>query len=517
MRKAVVVSIFLLSVIVLFFCCGSSMAGMSSIDIGVGVSYDFDDKKYGKDTPGEAGQPGGSDDVAVQKNRMRKKDKDERSSDLSLTPRFHYIYSYNNDDSFELFFAPSLHHDFAEDGESSLQYRDIRASFFKELTKRWSLSGENAFSLGKNDDSEEEQTEEPEISTAEDGSVKSSPELSAETDNTRYYRNRLSMDSRYIYGDNSSVDIGSSYDLLREDVDSDESEAKKNDYDRYSTYIRNEHRFNSKWGTTVQGSYVRGRYKDDTVRKPITEKTAVGAAGEAASAEEKENFVSGDVSEYRFAGSVTNFLSQENSLTVEYDYTAAVYDVDILNDSTIHTGMLRWHHRFSEILEGSAGIGSSLTQTEGSDDHIGLNGLLELSYLQKLGRYSFQLNKTSDMENFDGTDNRGAVDRLSYRLSADRELGRDLSIGGTLEYTEEEGDRAASAERDETGELAAAIEGYQKKIWQAAFGLRYHLMEEVDAGLRYSFSHLEADKDVDSYDEHRVIMSLDWDREWLRW
>ncbi len=135
--------------------------------------------------------------MAAQKNRKRKRDKDERSSDLSLTPRFHYIYSYNNDDRFELLFAPSLHHDFAEDGESSVQYRDMRASFFKELTERWSVSGENAFSLSKNDngnrETAEEETAEPESSTAEDGSVNSSPDLSAETDNTRYYRNRLRM------------------------------------------------------------------------------------------------------------------------------------------------------------------------------------------------------------------------------------------------------------------------------------------------------------------------------------
>ncbi len=516
MRKITTASVFLLFVSAVFFCCENSMAGMNSIDVGVSVSYDFDDKKYGSDNSMEAEQAEADDNMTARKTRERRKKEDSRSNDLSLTPRFHYIYSYNNDDNFELLFAPSLHHDFAEDGESSLQYRDIRASFFKELTERWSLSGRDSFSLTKNDDENdnaaEEQTAEPEISTAVDGNPDSSPDLSAETNSTRYYRNRLSMDSRYRYGDDSSVEIGSSYDLLREDSDKDKS--RTNDYDRYTVRMMNGHRFNSKWGTTVQGSYVRGRYKNDTVRKPVKEKTAADKEGLAG---REEEFVSGDVSEYRFSGSVTNFLSLENTLTVRYDYTKAVYDVDALHDSTIHTGLLRWYHRFSPLLEGSVGVGPSLMQKEGSDDHISLAGMLMLRYLQKLGNYSFQLDKTADMNNFDGTDNRGAVDRLSYRLSADRQLGRRLTIGAELEYTSEEGDEVIPTGRDETGELTTATEEYEKKIWQATLGLQYRLLEEVDAAVKYSFSHLDADREADSYDEHRVMMSLDWDREWLRW
>ncbi len=507
LRKTMVVPVFLLFVGLVFFCCTNSMAGMSSMDVGVGVGFDFDDKKYGGDNR-TAKQQEESDETTARKKRELGKKEDSRSNDLFLVTRFHYIYSYNNDDKFELFFAPSLHHDFAEDGETSLQYESVRASLFNELTERWSVAVDDSFSLTKDDDDRDvgqEQNGEVPDSAAGDGRADSPPDLSAETDNTRYYRNRLSVDSRYMYGDDSSVEVGGSYDLLREDSDKDES--RTNDYDRYSVRVMNGHRFNSKWGTTVQGNYVRGRYKDETVRKPVTETSVAG----------EEEFVSGDVSEYHFSGSVTNFLSLEDNISVRYGYTRAVYDADALSDSTIHTALLSWYHRFSEVLEGSAGIGPALTQKEGDDDHVGINGFLGLRYLQKLGRYSFELEKTADMKNFDGTDDRGAVDRLTCRLNADRQLGRRLGIDGSLEYTLEEGDKAASAERDEAGELTTAIEEYEKKIWRAALGLRYHLLEEVDAGVKYSFSHLDADREADSYDEHRVIMSLDWDREWLRW
>ncbi len=519
MRGKIRFSAFSFTVVLALFCCEISMAGMSSIDVGMSVSYDFSDRKY-EDSGGRTKEGEGGIDVAD--GDTKEEPKDEKGNTLSLIPRFRYIYSYNEKDSLELLVAPSLDYDFSDDKGVSLHYNDVRGSFFKEISERWSFSGENVFSLTDNNDDGQESNSAQRQTVVDDavtkGSDSSAPTLDEENDNVRYYRNHAALTTRYRYSRENFMQFGVSYDLLRKDSDGVSSE--ENNYDRYAVQAEDKHRFNSKWGTTLQGSYVRGKYGEqkvsalpvENIRPESAESVSPDSLVEEAQAEKKSG---DDVTEYRFSGSVIHYFDQENTLALEYNYIKAVYDGGERNNSVVHMGQLRWRHRFSEMLESTFGIGPAWR--EGGTSHFGLNGLAELRYLHKLGSYSFQITKIYDVENFDGTDQRGPVDRLNYRLALDRQLGKRLSISGVLGYSEERGDELVLAQPGEEGETSFVSEEYEKRIWRVSLGAKYHLLEEIDAGIRYSFSHLDAEAEEDSYDEHRVMMTVDWGREWLRW
>ncbi len=513
-----------------FACCENGMAGMSSVDVGAGVSYDFSDKKYGNPSPQK------NDDGAETTKESDPVDspKHEQGNDAALVTRFHYIYTYNKDDTFELFVAPSLHYDFSDDEkEVSLQYNDVRVSFFKNITGHWSVFGENTFSLSENNDktdgSEDVAAEESAAegggeaaTTGADADPTAAPGLAEENDDVLYYRNHTALSARYLYGQNNSLQFGVSYDLLREDADGVDLQA--NDYDRYTLQAENSHRFNSSWGTTLRGSYVRGKYKEQVVVLPSVENpeydeeaVAEGTSTEPPMLEEIEKQINNDVTEYYFSGSIINFFDAENTFSLEYNHIGVVYDGEERNNSTIHKGQLHWQHRFSEMLTGSLRGGPAWKKIDGGDSYFGLNGSAELRYLQKLWSYGLQISKVYDVENFDGTDKRGSVERLKYSLNADCQLSKRFSLQGVLGYTEEQGDELLIERSEDTKEAVTSTSEYEKKMWQASLGLKYHLLEEVNAGLRYSFSHLDAEEEEDSYDEHKVMMTLDWAREWLRW
>ncbi len=516
-----------------FTCCENGVAGMSSVDVGVGVSYDFSDKKYGNPSPQK------NDDGAETSKKSDQTDspKHEQGNDTALVTRFHYIYTYNKNDTFELFVAPSLHYDFSDDEkEASLQYNDVRGSFFKNITDKWSVFGENTFSLTENGDkkgvgeqnSEEEVAAEggaegiAEEASSADADPAAPPSLDEENDDVLYYRNHTALNARYLYGQNNSLQFGVSYDLLREDAGS--VDLQVNDYDRYTVQAENSHRFNSSWGTTLRGSYVRGKYKEQIVVLPPVENPeydeeaeAEGTSTEPPMLEEIEKRINNDVTEYYFSGSIINFFDAENVFSLEYNHIGVVYDGKERDNSTIYKGQLHWQHRFSEMLTGSLRGGPAWKKIDGGDSYFGLNGSAELRYLQKLWSYGLQISKIYDVENFDGTDKRGPVERLKYSLNADCQLSKRLSLQGLLGYTKEQGDELFIERSEDAREAVTSTKEYEKKSWEASLGLRYYLLEEVNAGLRYSFSHLDAEEEEDSYDEHKVMMTLDWAREWLRW
>ncbi len=491
------------------------MAGMSSIDAGIGLSYHLDDKKYDSQ---KSEKEDGTLSSKKEENEA-KVNEDSRADDIALTVRLHYIYTYNENDSFELFLAPSLQHDFAEEGETSLQYNNIQGSFFKEITGKWGIFGKETFSLKKNGNEEntigeDMQTKSEEENPADKDSPRiSTSELSEETHNIRYYKNKISLGTRYLYGERNSLQFVSSYDLLRED--SNREKNKSNDYDRYAFYIENRHRFNSKWGTTLRGGYVRGQYEDETIQQvaSVKDKEEDQTIRREPTPAEKE-VVSGDVSEYQFSGSISNYFSPESTFILEYDYTKAVYDTKALGGSTIFSSMLRWNYRFSNVLQGSLGIGPAWRERQ-ENDNLGLNGLAELRYQQKRSNYAIQFSKTSDMENFDGTDNRGAIERLSYRINSTHQLSRDLTLRGAVEYGEDKGETITPSTTEK--EPAFISEEYEKRRWLATVGLQYRLQEDIDTQISYTFSHLDADTRENSYDEHQLYISVDWNQEWLRW
>lgn len=495
------------------------LAGMSSVDSRVGISYNFTDRKYENAAlPQQNQQNGAAAGPEVDTESVPAPSESERTSEVALTPQLHYIYTYNEDDTVELLFAPSLRHNFADEEGSFLDFDTISTSFYTSITKEWSVFGGNAFSLtNKNGEDGANGPEEESASSATSSPVDRSqggtPVLSEERGHVRHYQNTSNLDVRYLYDGENFVQLGGRCDLLREDTSGTKN---PNDYNRYTAQLRNEHRFNNNWGTTMQGSYIRGEYENETTL-PLTAR----AAQEGISAAENEGeasalTVSNDVSEYRFSGSVSNFARSRDVFVFTYEYIGAFYDDTFRKNSTVHEARLSWEHRFSEMWRTSLGFGPSYQKSEGKDAGYGLNGLARLEYLRKRSSFVFQMEKRYDVENFDGTDDRGAVDVWEGRCIVSHQLQKTLSLKGILGYINEQGEEI-SASRDEEGTVATAAEEYEKNTYLATMGLEYSFLEDFRAGLRYSFSRLDAERERDSYDEHRVLMSLDWNREWFRW
>ena len=96
---------------------------------------------------------------------------------------------------------------------------------------------------------------------------------------------------------------------------------------------------------------------------------------------------------------------------------------------------------------------------------------------------------------------------LSYRYE-DRE--DPLVALGTALVTDDPLETLATGD-------AAELAKYHDDRYFAGLGLSYRFWQFYAANINYSFNKLESDRIGEGYDEHRVLLSLSWEKDILRW
>jgi hypothetical protein len=488
-------SIGLVAVLLLFAPSGL-FARENSLTLGLTSSFDYDDRQT---EPKEATDP-----LSPAADQGDGDDEDYRR--LALTPLFQLV-STGSADRFELRLSPSAKYDLIE------EETDWDNSFFlsaqRSLTRDWQLTASDTFLRSDAQDSQASSN-----AANQTAGQDSSRQLSSDPGRQRYWRNLVNLASNYSYHEDSLLGLSFDHTILRND---DAELFGYQDYDRYSVNLKNDHRYNHRWKTVSAISYIRGEYptEDPTTAADTTASVATKAVD--------NDSLSDNVQEYRLLAGLQNTSFRHDTLSLNYDYIGARYDEVLQDDSDIHQLQLTWRQDLSSQLKTTIGAGPSYEKTEERQANWGSNGILSVDYAIRQASFAFAVEKRFDVENFSGTDERGFVDYWDTRCSFTYQPFSTFTVNGRLIYRYE--DRQEASEISPAGTASAALaagetttlEEYHNDRYTAGFGLRYSFWNFYSAGLDYTFTKLESERVGDDYDDHRLLLSLSWKQEWLRW
>ncbi len=448
----------------------AGLARTGSLTLGLATSYDYQERT--NDAVADPDSPG----IIITEDSI------EEYQSLGLTPSVG-IVSAGKDDRLELRLAPTLKYDL-EESDTDWDANILLAAE-KAFSQNWQLRASNSFI--RSDYTNQLLVDDPEQLFPEEPLDLGDPELSDDAGRERYWRNTARIDSSHMYGEDRSAGVGFDYTVLRNESDS----STRTESDRYALRLSNGHRYNSFWKSLAGFTLVRGEFEEQDNIRP----------GNIAPP-------SDDVWEYRANIGIQNDSFRLNRLLLDFSYIGGRYDDDLRTDSDIYQTQLVWRREFSR--EWSTGLGGGATYyDDGNQDGWGGNGLADINYQNRYSSVGFSLNKGYDVENFSGSNETGLVDSWDARLRATHQLLESVSIDGQLSYRHDD--------RSFPVLLAGEDDGYTEETYAAAVGMSYSFLRYYRARLGYTYSEQDSDRPGNDYDDHRVLVTLSWQQEWLRW
>jgi len=432
-------------------------------------------------------------------------DYDNRSSDsgntsagdddyqrLVFTPLLAFS-SLSERDSFELSAEPSIRYDLNDsntDWDSNLS-----AAFKRFLVKSWQMGVSDNFLRSDYNTTTNEILNNPAEPLPED-IQSTTPQLSSDRGRRRYWRNSLGLFSNYYYKEGSLFRVDFNYVALRND---DTSVGGDDDYDRYTTGMKNEHRFNAVWSSNLDLSFVRGIFKPTN-----------SGTGNLSTQDQ----LSDDLKEYRFLFGLNNESIDHNPLSLSYNYIGTRFDETLQDDSDIHQIRVNWRRDISSRLYTNIGAGPSYEKIEGRDANWSGNGSAEINYSIEHGFFNFLVEKGHDVDNFSGSDERGAVDFWETHFSSSYQLLKDLTLSGRLSYLYEDREELQATPGNVN---VMQLTDVHRDRYSAGAILSYTFWRYYNASVDYTYIKQESERVGDDYDDHRILLTLSWQKEFLRW
>lgn len=459
-----------ISLIVIYLITSSTLAPArtNTIDTGISLAYDYNNREY-ETTIIDGVEVGGGDDDY---------------QDIVINPLIHFI-SAGIKDNLEIRVSPSIQYD-TIDAETDWN-NDFYIGANKYLSKSWRIIGSN--SLIRSDFHETDST------VDSDSSSLNTPELSGDFGRTRYWRNSFSLDSEHVYDQESILSFGLDYILLR----NDESDLRSYDnYDRYVLSINNEHRFNQLWNLTSDLSFIRGDFETVGATELLSE----------------EDDISDDLREYHFLTNLKHNYSRQSVLVLSYNYIGTRHDEDIRIDGDIHQSRLTWTYLLSRKSTLAIGAGPSYEKSEGREGNIGGNGTIQYDYQGQRTNVNFGVEKIYGIENFSGTDERGFIDYWNTYLNVDYQVTPSLLFNGQARYRYE--DREDSSAIFDDTEFVS-LQEYNTETWIIGLGVSYSFLRDYTISLDYTYTDQDSERIGDTYTDHRFLASISWSTNWFRW
>ena len=454
--------------------CPGVVIGRDNIVIGrLSVITNYNERTYDALPPGEQ-------DIVV-----RDEDRGDRR-EIAVTPGITLI-STGPTDQVELTYEPSLVYDDL-DSETNVDHA-LSLVATKNLSPKWQVDLEEQYILS--DDplrTREEATSSLAENRQESREIRPVDEggLTEQQGRRRYWTNSLSLSTEYDYAEGSSVGVGYSYDVLRNEDD----DAGYAEHDRHDYSVRLEHRLNSRWRGELEPHYIVG-----TVDDPV--------------ADEDPTLASDDLTQVQVAAEVDFQPRTQDTYLARYRYLQTDYDDPAEEDSKIHGIRLGWEHDFSEHYHLLLSGGPSMVKLENRswDTDYNLYAELVRDFNRGHGSAVIYAEKGYDLDSFNGTD-AGLTD--FWRL------------GGTVNYqwTEAFSSEFYASYRDNRrleeptdGTLATPIVvdddfDYHEKFTELGMGFSYEFMRYYTLTIGYRFLQSDSDLVGEDYDEHRLFFEL---------
>ncbi len=473
----------------------SLFARVNTMTTGLSTSYDLYDRRA---------EPAATDPARPLPAENADDTDEDDYSRIAVRPLLDFI-SDSQENHFELRAAPSIKYDML--GSQTDWDNDLFVSAIHSFNKSWQLNISNAYLRSDYQNTQLEESVNADTQNDQD----TTPELSTDLGRVRYWRNTLMAGSTYRYAEESMINIGGDFIVLRNDeTETDTYE----DYDRYAFHLNNDHRFNDTWKTISKLSLVRGEYEPSDLAAPAVEGDTTNL--ETTSAD--TNNLSNDLSEYHLQATIENNAFTHNTLSLSYNYSGVHYDEGLIESGEIHQSRLSWKRDFSQRLNATLGAGPSYEKTAGYDANWGGNGIAEATYLTQHSSFTFGVEKRYDVDNFSGTDERGTINYWDTHLRLSYQLSEHVGINGRLAYRDEDrtGSAVSAADDAMTADDSTLLTYHKEKI-TTDLGLRYDFLQYYSAGLNYTFTSQDSERIDDTYDDHRLLFTLSWRQEWLRW
>lgn len=393
---------------------------------------------------------------------------------IQYTPSFRYDYeTYNHD----------VDH-------------DLSARIKQSITSKWLLRLNERFLL--TDKSSDQAT----TGTAD------TVNLSDTTKRRKYWTNNLGVVSEYGYWQDSLFSLGYTFGNLRNfDVESD---SDFEDYDRHSGSASVGHRFDAIWKLTVSSSYVRGLY-DNTSLKDTADADAAN--------------LNQDLSEYRAATVLESRFIEHNPLSLAYNYLGVDYDAAERQNQALHDMTLGWQWEISKFFSMNLGAGPSYQESAGQDGTWGYNANAKLKYALERGSVEASANRGYDVQNFTGTGENGRREFWQSRLAFNYEMLQDLSLKMFTQYRYEDqeditGQTVMSTDSEtatEDDQIVIEKDTFNRKRFGAGTSFGYLFSRWYTVNLSYDCLFQDSEKVHDTYDEHRLVLSLSMKKDLLSW
>ena len=216
-----------------------------------------------------------------------------------------------------------------------------------------------------------------------------------------------------------------------------------------------------------------------------------------------------------------------------YDFSASNYDAILRYDTDLHNLTLSAQYQHTRRLSFGLGAGPSYEETETFDPNWGYNGYFNLNYnIAKRTNISAGVEKGFDQENFSANNNflerdQGLTGYWNYNLDFSHQLSKHLTVTLFGSYRDEKQENLlhgfVNTSGNDSGLDTADRETFREEsifkrdIYEAGGSLAYTFLQWYTASLRYTYRNQDSERINDSYDEHRVFLTLSFQKELFRW
>lgn len=466
---------------------------------GIATGYEFYSRSYDDEEP----QKDESSSSSSEQARENTSPDDERYNRFRLTPLV-VISGESARDSFSLRYSPSLRYD-----EESADYdvdQAVNANLTYSLTRDWQLQVNDRYVFT---DQKIEET----IAREQQQQAETS-ELSDNEGIRKYWKNDLSLSSVYRYWEDSSFSLGYSLGhLTHTDVGADSS---YEDYVRHGLSLAVGHRFDSVWKLSADSKYSRGLFEpaEQTIGQNVTD-------GEDQTEENN------DLHEFRASTQLEAGYFEHHLLSLKYGFVGVDYDDPERNTTTLHDLTAGWQWQLFKDTSLFLGAGPSYNKIEEREGNWGYNANARLRYTLERSAFEASVAHGYDVQNFTGTNESGLREFWLSRLDFSHQLVADLSVKLFTYYRHEDQEELTAQQPTGTGSSTTTGSAAEDPLFEtdtfnrqrlgAGTSLAYKFARWYAMNLSYNYLLQDSEKIDDSYDEHRLVLSLSMERELFQW